>query len=152
MKAFAATLLGVSLLGASVALQGASGVAAAGESVETLYRLHCSGCHGMDGVGSKVGRIPPFAGIAGHFAGTADGRLYLVHVPGVANAALPDDETARLLNYVLHTWAAAELSPNTPDFTAAEVGSLRNVHVDDVARLRSELGAVLARHGTSIAY
>ena len=106
----------------------------------------------MDGAGSKVGRIPPFAGIVGHFAGTADGRLYLVQVPGVANAALPDEDTARLLNYVLHTWAAAELSPNAPDFTAVEVRGLRSVHVDDIAKLRGALGAELARHGTSIAY
>ncbi len=145
MRAFVAALLGASLVAGA-------GSAAAGESVEYLYRLHCSGCHGMDGAGSKVGRIPPFAGIVGHFAGSADGRLYLVQVPGVANAALSDADTARLLNYMLHTWAVADLPPNAPDFSTEEVHSLRKVHVDDIARLRNELGVELARHGTSIAY
>ncbi|MGJ4995565.1 hypothetical protein ACQR0Z_14160 [Bradyrhizobium sp. HKCCYLS3077] len=74
----------------------------AAESTEYLYRLHCSGCHGLDGEGSSVDRIPPFPGIVGHFAGSEQGRLYRANVPGVVNAALPDSETADLLNYVLH--------------------------------------------------
>jgi len=145
MKALASTLLVVSLLSGA-------GVATGGESVEYLYRLHCSGCHGMDGAGSKVGRIPPFAGIVGHFASSANGRLYLVRVPGLANAAVSDADAARLLNYVLHTWGSAELSRDAPDFTSEEVRSLRSVHVDNIAKLRGELGAELTRHGTSIAY
>lgn len=145
MKMLASALLGVSLLSGV-------GVATGGESVDYLYRLHCSGCHGMDGTGSKVGRIPPFDGIVGHFAGSANGRLYLVQVPGLANAALSDADTARLLNYVLHTWGAAELSREAADFTAEEVRSLRYIHVDDIAKLRGELGAELMRQGASIAY
>lgn len=145
MRTLGLTVLGVSLL------LGARG-ATTGESVEYLYRLRCSGCHGMDGAGSKVGRIPPFGGIVGHFAASTNGRLYLVRVPGVASAALSDTDVARLLNYVLHTWGAAELSRETPDFTPDEVGSLRNVHVDDIAKLRGEIGSELMRHGTSIAY
>ncbi|MDR3468639.1 MAG: cytochrome c [Xanthobacteraceae bacterium] len=145
MRAIAALLLGASLVG------GAGG-ADAGESVEYLYRLHCSGCHGVEGAGSLVGRIPPFVGIVGHFAGTEEGRLYLVRVPGVANAALSDDDTARLLNYVLHTWGSAELPADARDFTAAEVGKSRETHVDDISRLRAKLGAELAKHGKSIAY
>jgi len=145
MKPPAALLLAVAVLAGG-------DVVRADERVENVFRLHCSGCHGMEGAGSKVGRIPPFVGIVGRFAATADGRLYLVQVPGVANAALSDADTARLLNYVLRSWGAAELSPNAPDFTPEEVRSLRNVHVDDIAKLRGELGAELARHGTSIAY
>lgn len=144
MRRAAALLAGLAFCGA--------GQAVAGESVEIQYRLHCSGCHGMDGTGSKVGRIPPFAGLVGRFVDSADGRLYLVHVPGVANAGLPDADTARLLNYVMHTWGAADLPPNASDFTAEEVHSLRNVHVDDIARLRNGLGVTLAKQGHSIAY
>jgi mono/diheme cytochrome c family protein len=125
--------------------------AAAGESVKYLYRLHCSGCHGVDGTGSKVGRIPPFPGTVGHFAASPSGRLYLVHVPGVANAALPDTETADLLNYVLHTWG--ESSPaSRPEFSASEVHSLRAVHVDDIAALRRKLAVELARAGVQMDY
>ena len=129
----------------------AAEAAAAGESVEYLYRLHCSGCHGVDGAGSKVGRIPPFPGIVGHFTSNPQGRLYLVHVPGLANAALPDAETASLLNYVLHTWGGSDTDAKR-GFTSDEVHSLRAVHVDDVAKLRGTLGIALAKRGTSIAY
>lgn len=126
--------------------------AAAGESVDYLYRLHCSGCHGTEGAGSKVGRIPPFSGIVGHFAASQDGRLYLVRVPGVANAALPDDETANLLNYVLRRWAGSDMPAEAHDFTAQEVHRLREVHVDDVAALRRRLASALAKHGISADY
>ena len=106
--------------------------ARAGESVDYLYRLHCSGCHGIEGLGSKVARIPPFVGIIGHFADSLDGRLYLVRVPGVANAGLPDRETANLLNYVLRTWGSRDASAEAHDFTAEEVHRLRAVRLDDV--------------------
>jgi hypothetical protein len=124
----------------------------AGESTDYLYRLHCLGCHGVDGTGSKVGRIPPFPGIVGHFAGNRAGRLYLVHVPGVANAALPDAETADLLNYVLHTWGATDLPKDAPDFSSQEVRQLRAIHVDDVAVLRRKLAVEFAKRGISMDY
>jgi mono/diheme cytochrome c family protein len=145
MKAWVPALL------AALVLAGPE-VAIAGESVEYLYRLHCSGCHGADGAGSKVGRIPPFGGLIGHFAASREGRLYLVRVPGVANAALPDAETADLLNYVLRTWGSRDLPANARDFTAQEVRTLRDVHVDDVVELRRKLAAGLSRRGIATGY
>jgi mono/diheme cytochrome c family protein len=144
MKLLASALL------AACALVGAE-AATAGESVQYLYRLHCSGCHGADGTGSKVGRIPPFPGIVGHFVGSPKGRLYLVHVPGVANAALPDAETANLLNYVLHTWGGAGVDA-AQDFSADEVHNLRAVHVDDVAAFRRKLAVELGKQGVLMSY
>jgi mono/diheme cytochrome c family protein len=144
MKLFASALL------LAFALSGAR-AATAGESTDYLFRLHCSGCHGIDGTGSQAGRIPPFPGIVGHFVGSPEGRLYLVHVPGIANAALPDRETADLLNYVLHTWGG--ISPDAKqDFSPDEVGRLRAIHVDDVAELRRKLSVELAKQGVSTDY
>lgn len=128
------------------------GKACAGESVDNLYRLHCSGCHGLDGEGSKVGRIPPFPGIVGHFADSRKGRLYLVQVPGVANAALPDTETAELLNYILRSWGRRELTVRTRDFMAEEVRGLRDIRVDDITALRRKLAVQLVKRRISIAY
>jgi mono/diheme cytochrome c family protein len=125
------------------------GLASAGESVEYLYRLKCSGCHGMAGAGSAIGRIPPFTGLVGHFADSRDGRLYLVHVPGVANSGLPDADTADVLNYVLRKWGG-DGSPAPPtEFTAMEVATLRSIHLDDIAALRRKLAASLSRRGVS---
>ncbi|WP_051334994.1 cytochrome c [Bradyrhizobium sp. Ai1a-2] len=127
-------------------------VASAGENVDYLYRLHCSGCHGVDGAGSKVGRIPPFPGIVGHFADSPEGRLYLVHVPGIAGAALPDAETAELLNYVLHSWGRQEAAERRRDFTAEEVRGLREIRMDDITALRQKLAVELAKRHISIGY
>lgn len=144
MKALLPALLaGITLAGLDAAV--------AGESIEYVYRLHCSGCHGNEGAGSKIGRIPPFVGIVGHFAAGPEGRLYLVRVPGVANAALPDADTANLLNYVLRNWGG-NLPAQAHDFTAAEVHELRGINVDDVAALRRKLAAELSRQGISVNY
>jgi mono/diheme cytochrome c family protein len=144
MKATSAVLLAVLSL--------ASARPAAAESADYLFRLHCSGCHGSDGAGSKLGRIPPFAGIVGHFAQSPAGRLYLARVPGVANAGLPDAATADLLNYVLRNWGGGAWPANAPEFTPAEVNRLRTIHVDDIAGLRRSLAAGLARRGISTDY
>jgi mono/diheme cytochrome c family protein len=145
MRTLAAALLGALVLGGA-------GAAGANDNIAYVYRLHCSGCHGTEGAGSKVGRIPPFIGIVGHFASTPEGRLYLVRVPGVANAALPDADTARLLNYVLRNWGRHEMPTDAPDFTAEEVRRFRAVHVDDIAALRRKLSTELAQHGLSTDY
>ncbi len=128
------------------------GLANAAESVEYLYRLKCSGCHGMAGAGSSIGRIPPFTGIIGHFAESHDGRLYLVRVPGVANAGLPDAETADILNYVMLHWGGDGSPRPPPEFTTEEVATLRAIHLDDIAALRRKLAASLSRHGISTDY
>lgn len=125
---------------------------AAGESPPLAYQLHCTGCHLQDGSGSKFARIPPLPGIAGHLLKHEKGRVYLVNVPGVVNAGLPDDETAGLLNYVLATWGANELPKDFQPFTGEEVRKLRQVKVHDITLLRSEIAADLARDGIDIAY
>jgi len=135
---------------AALALPGASPSLA--ESADYLYRLHCGGCHGLDGRGSKAGGIPPFQRIAGHFLRVPEGRDYLVLVPGVANAGLSDEDTARVLNHVLRTWSTAELPAGARDFTREEVGTIRRRRIDDIVAFRRRLAAMLARRGIDVAY
>ena len=118
-------------------------------SAHGLYTLHCSGCHGRDGAGSKTGRVPPFTGVVGHFAGETEGRRYLVLVPGVANAGLSNADTARVLNYVVEQWG--ERAPRRA-YTPAEVGAIRKSRVDDIVALRGEIVGALARRGVRVAY
>jgi len=115
------------------------------------YRLHCSGCHGLDGMGSRVGRIPPFPGLFGAILGEPEGRRYLVLVPGVANSGLSDDATARVLNYVMKAWGDEAVRTARP-YTAAEVADIRRTKVDDVVAWRGAIAEKLARRGVSIAY
>lgn len=139
-----------------VALGGLAALAgdclAKGESATIAYQLHCVGCHMVDGSGAKSGGIPPLPGIVGHILKHQKGRLYLIHVPGVVNAGLPDDETANLLNYVLEVWGAKEAPANWQRFTGEEVTQLRAKSVDDIAALRAEIAADLAKQGIDISF
>lgn len=128
---------------------GAASPVIAETSAHGLYMLHCSGCHGRDGAGSRVGRIPPFAGVVGHFSGEREGRRYLVLVPGVANSGLSDNDTARVLNYVLDAWG--EGAPRAA-YTAAEVNAIRRSRVDDIVALRRSILSDLARRGVRVTY
>lgn len=118
-------------------------------SAHGLYTLHCSGCHGRDGAGSKTGRVPPFAGVIGPIAEEAEGRRYLVLVPGVANAGLSDADTARVLNYVVEQWG--EGAPRRA-YTPPEIAAIRKSRVADIVALRGEIVGALARRGVRVAY
>jgi mono/diheme cytochrome c family protein len=132
----------------AITLALSAGVAQA-EDAARLYMLHCSGCHGMDGAGSKTGRIPPFPGFVGPIAQASGGRSYLVLVPGVENAGLSDADTAGVLNYVLATWSARE---SVAPYSAAEVRDIRRERVDDIASARRKIADELAPQGVSIRY
>ncbi len=102
--------------------------------VREAYALHCSGCHGTDGRGD--GRIVPSLHEIGPLLEAEGGRAYLVRVPGVAQAPLPSDALATLLNFVLREMA--ETDPVTP-YTAAEVEALRGHPLRDPRGERPEL-------------
>jgi mono/diheme cytochrome c family protein len=116
----------------------------------TLFMLHCSGCHLPDGSGSAIGRIPPFPNIVGKHLHHRDGRLYLANVPGVINSGLSDEDTARLLNWVLDTWGAKDRPKDAAPFTTEEIGRLRGKTVDDIFVLRNRISGELRRRGIDV--
>ncbi|WPN32335.1 hypothetical protein QMK54_11590 [Pseudomonas sp. P5_109] len=61
----------------------------------------------------------------GSFLSVPGGREYLVQVPGTAQTALPDSDLARLLNWMLGSFSAAQIPADFQPYTAAEVGTLR---------------------------
>ena len=141
-----AATLGVLGVLASAALDAP---AIAETSAHGLYMLHCSGRHGRDGAGSKTGRVPPFSGIVGYFAGEAEGRRYLVLVPGVAGSGLSDADTARVLNYVIGEWGEDDA---VRGYVPSEVAAIRASRVDDIVALRGKIVGDLARRGIRVAY
>ena len=52
------------------------------------YLLHCAGCHGAEGGGVPSVGVPPLDCQTAALAQRAEGRAYLVQVPGVAQSAL----------------------------------------------------------------
>lgn len=120
-------------------------------SAHTNYVLRCTGCHGMEGAGSEQAGIPDFRGYVGSFARSEDGRLYLMHVPGVTNASLGDAEVAAVMNYVMERFAGASRDPQTAPFTAEEVARLRAEPVADVVALRRTVAAQSTSAGWPVA-
>ena len=101
------------------------------------YMLQCLGCHGPDGQG-EPDHVPSIGATLAPLARLAEGRRYLVQVPGVAQSSLSDADLARLLN-----WTIATLGQAAPGsfraFTAAEVGRYRHTPLVAVHETRARL-------------
>lgn len=112
------------------------------------YVLHCAGCHGMTGEGSRVGGIPAFPHSVAHIASIDAGRTYMMHVPGVISAGLSDAQIAEVTNYILAEWSdGAAFTP----FDAAEVTRRRAVPVSNVVEYRRVVAEELAAQGIELA-
>lgn len=142
-----AAAVGLAVTAAAVA---AAPACAASDTPETNYMLFCSGCHLPDGTGSKGAGILPFQNIVGKHLRHPQGRLYLANVPGVINAGLGHEDTAKLLNYILDTWGAKDRPKDAAPFTAEEVGRLRGHTVDDIIALRARISADLRKRGIDV--
>lgn len=112
----------------------------------TNYILHCAGCHGMQGLGTLEGGIPPFPDSIGHIVSADIGRTYVMHVPGVISTDMSDAEIAAVMNYIIDEW-----SDGGPLFTAEEVTRRRALTVGDVVAFRREVVAELRKSGIEIA-
>jgi hypothetical protein len=104
-----------------------------------LYLLHCSGCHGADGLGA-AGVAPSLHGL-GWMLEVEGGRAYVAAVPGAAQAPISDAELAALLDHVFLTFSG--VAPE-PSFDVGEVAGARRVPVRDPESARARL---VARRG-----
>ena len=110
------------------------------------YMLYCMGCHGPQAEGVP-GKVPALAHALGLYMKAPAGRNYVLRVPGAANSALSDSELAAVLNWLAASYSAAELSPDTPMFTPAEVAKLRHVPLESVLAARREVIGAMAAAG-----
>ncbi|MEP6884732.1 MAG: cytochrome c [Gammaproteobacteria bacterium] len=102
------------------------------------YQLHCMGCHLADGSG-QPGRVPSIRRTLVLFSQSAEGRDYVVRVPGVAQSPLSGAETATLLNWMARNLSDVKLPPGFTDYSAAEIQSLRGHPLVTVKQLRARL-------------
>jgi len=100
--------------------------------------LKCQGCHRADASGTPA-TTPAMAGLVAEFLTVPQGRAYLAQVPGVATAALPDDQLAELLNWTLYRFDAGHVPADFKPYTTNEIGQLRH------KPLRTEAAQVRAR-------
>lgn len=108
------------------------------EDPKVAYWLHCAGCHGLEGRGAPP-EVPTLVGVPGRIEALPGGREYLIRVPGVAQAALPDDRLAEVVNFMLTEFSADTLTRDFTPFSAAEIGLHRGATLEDPLRSRAEI-------------
>jgi hypothetical protein len=125
------------LLILATALLGVSSRAFAYEP-QINYALQCMGCHTPDG-GGVPDRVPSIKDTLVPLAGMAEGRRYLVQVPGSAQSTLTNAELAELLNWMIHTLSVVTPPKNLAPFTEAEVTEYRSHTLTQVRATRERL-------------
>jgi mono/diheme cytochrome c family protein len=111
---------------------------AADEDVRANYLFACRGCHLADGSGVPPD-VPSLRNTLGPLAASAEGRSYLVRVPGVLQSRLSDDKLADVLNWVLTEFNADTLPKNFKPFTTREVAAARKQILADPVGYRRTL-------------
>jgi mono/diheme cytochrome c family protein len=114
------------------------------EPAQADYMLNCQGCHLPDGQGFPARQVPDLRQQMGRFLSVPGGREYLVQVPGSAQTALADADLARVLNWMLQHFSAAEIPANFQPYSAAEVGQLRQHPLSNPSVVRTQLLVQLA--------
>ena len=122
-------------------------LAAAASEPAIDYTLYCQGCHGAQAEGVP-GKVPPLAGTLALFMRTAEGRAYLLRVPGAANSALNDGQLAAVLNWLAQRYPPTDAAAPAP-ITEAEVASARRSPLADVQATRRAVVRALAASGAA---
>ena len=134
-------------LAAAAALAVTLAVHAAHASPQQDYILYCQGCHGDQAQGVP-GKVPPLAGSLALFMRSADGRDYLLRVPGAANSALDDAQLTAVLNWLAESFPPAGVTTPRPEpFTVAELAKTRRSPLANVKERRREVVRALAASG-----
>lgn len=81
--------------------------------------------------------IPDLRSSLPRLIGSAEGRDYLLRVPGVARASASDAELALIMNWLRHT--LCQSSSLAPEFSAADIAAARRQPLIDPATLRRQL-------------
>lgn len=140
----------IALLLAGGLAQGAqAGQVSAMSSPKAMYVLRCSGCHNADGQGAASAGVPPFQGSIGRLAADAEGRRYIMSVPGIAGSGLNPHQKAEVLNYVLDRWG--ERPQQAARFTAKEVERLTAQRPSDIVTFRRRIATRMQKQGIGLA-
>ena len=111
------------------------------------FLLHCSGCHGQDGRGNPEKGVPNFVGQIGHFQRLPEGREFVMQVPGLLSAGLPDDRAAAVTSWMIRQFAGTSLPPDFAPYTAGEAKRAREARPADVMGKRKAIYQQLIERG-----
>jgi hypothetical protein len=142
----------VAVLGIGMAAGAATAVGPGMAGVANPQRAHvnwmikCQGCHRPDGLGTPTS-APALAGQVARLLAVPGGREFLGQVPGVATAALPDDQLAELLNWTLLRFDPQHVPAGFRPYTTDEIRKLREKPLRiEAAATRARLVADLEMH------
>lgn len=111
------------------------------------FILHCSGCHGQDGTGNPTKGIPNFVGQIGHFQRLPEGREFVMQVPGLLSARLPDERAAAVTSWMIRRFAGDSLPLDFVPYSAEEARRARESRPADVMAKRNALYERLLKMG-----
>ena len=111
---------------------------------EIDYMLHCMGCHVADGTGAPD-KVPSLRGYMARFLSLAEGRRYLVSIPGVTQTSLSDADVAALTNWMLARFDPEHLPEDFTPYTAEEVARYRREPLTEVSATRERLVEFIER-------
>ena len=112
------------------------------------YLLHCAGCHLSDGSGAPDD-VPSLRDNLGRIITVAEGRGYLVRVPGSSHALLDDAELAAVINWVLTEFNSSTLADEFKPLTVEEVKRARRDVLMDPLKFRAALWQDYKSNGRS---
>lgn len=135
----------------SLLLLAASPASATGRDGKYLYVLTCSGCHGVDGLALKEGRVPALAGSIGHFMKTPEARNFLPQAPGILTSGLSDRDVQALINWMVPAFSGNSLSGPFQPYTQEEIARSRKTRPDDFFTARKTIAAQLKNLGYEVA-
>ena len=119
------------------------------ERAQYNWVMHCRGCHQMDATGSKGG-APNMKGVVAQFLHLTEGRDFLGRVPGVAFVALPDNEVAELLNWMVQRFDAIHIPKGFVPYSTKEVSQLRQQPlISKAATKRNQLLEILRKNDSN---
>jgi mono/diheme cytochrome c family protein len=107
------------------------------------YQMFCQGCHTPGGTGGSG--VPPLLNNVGHFLKTAEGRAYLMQVPGVAYTVLNDAQLAEVMNWLIRRYAGSSMPELWKPYTAEETARYRQTPLRKVLENRQRILAAAAR-------
>jgi len=102
------------------------------------FLLHCAGCHLADARGVPPS-IPSLRESLGKIVATAEGRNYIVRVPGATQTPLTDADLAAVMNWVLRTYNKDTLPADFKPLSADEVARARKQVLTDPVKMRESL-------------
>jgi len=105
------------------------------------YLLHCRGCHLPDGQ-SVPPEVPTLRSVLGELATTAEGRDYILRVPGVAQNSMTDKQLAAVLNWVMTEFNSDTLPKDFSPYNEDEVAEARKNVLTDPLAYRAKIAGI----------